>query len=252
MIIRQSLFAATCLLASLAACAQETAQRPDTNGWSAGALALVSNGGYVGDANRSLVVPAVGYEGKQVFFRGLQLGWHAWRQDGLQLDLVVRARMGGFDASDIPIAGLQDRRDSMDVGAVLTWSGDAGKLKFTALTDALNRSGGQQLALDYGYPLTAGRARITPQIGVRWWSSKLADYYYGIRPAEVARGAPAVYQVGSALVPEVGVDVIAPLRGRWSLWGALRYQQLPSAIADSSLVSTSHASTLLLGVSYAF
>jgi outer membrane protein len=252
MSIRRSLFAAACFIGMFPAHAQEVSQRPGTNGWQLGAIALVRNGGYIDDANRTLVVPAVGYEGKHVFFRGLQLGWHAWRQEGLQLDVVAQARLEGFDARDIPIAGLESRRESMDVGAVLTLSGEVGKLEFTALTDALDRSGGQELALSYGYPFTAGRVRITPKVGVRWWSNDMADYYYGIRPGEVARGAPAVYTASSALVPEVGVNVSAPLSRRWALWGALRYQRLPSEISNSPLMSKSSASTLLVGLSYAF
>lgn len=252
MTIRRPLFAAACFLGMSFAHAQEPAQRPATTGWSLGAIALVRDGGYIGDVNRSLVVPAVGYEGDHVFFRGLQLGWHAWKDEGLQLDLVAQARLDGFDADDVPIAGLQDRRESMDIGAVLTWSGAGGKLEFTALSDVLGRSGGQELALDYGYPITAGHVRITPKAGLRWWSRDMADYYYGIRAKEVAQGAPSRYDVGSALVPELGVNVIAPLSRRWALWGALRYQRLPSSIADSPLASKSSASTLLVGVSYVF
>lgn len=252
MFIRRSLVAAACFLVALSAHAQDAAQRPAATGWQLGAIALARNGGYIGDANRTLVVPAVGYEGEQVFFRGLQFGWHAWRRQGLQLDIVAQARLDGFDARDIPIAGLQSRRASMDLGAVLTLTGDGGKLEFAALADALDRSGGQELALNYGYPVAAGRVRITPKIGVRWWSRSMADYYYGIRSAEVARGAPALYRVASALIPEVGVHFVAPLGRHWGLWGALRYQRLPAAIADSPLVAQSSASTLLLGVSYAF
>lgn len=73
----------------------------------------------------------------------------------------------------------------------------------------------------------------------------------GVRPREVARGAPAVYRVSSALVPEAGINVIAPLSRRWNLSGALRYQHLPSEISNSPLVSKSSASILLIGV-YAF
>ena len=69
--IRRLLFAAACFLGVLSAQAQGAAQRPDTSGWSLGAIALVRNGGYIGDVNRTLVVPAVGYEGDHVFFRGL-------------------------------------------------------------------------------------------------------------------------------------------------------------------------------------
>lgn len=248
--IRRPVLAAACLLGALSAHAQDAVQRPDATGWRLGVIALVRDGGYIGDVNRSLVVPAVGYEGKHVFFRGLQLGWHAWQHEGLKLDVVAQVRLEGFDAEDIPIESLDDRRDSMDLGAVLTWSGDAGKLEFTALTDALARSGGQELALNYGYPLRIGPTRITPSIGLRWWSHAMADYYYGIRPREVAQGAPAVYAVSGALVPELGVSVIAPLNQRWALWGAVRYQHLPATIANSPLVSKSSASTLLVGVSY--
>lgn len=251
MLDRRLLFAAACFFGMFSAHAQDAAQRPDSNSWRLGAIALVRDGGYIRDVNRTLVLPAVGCEGDHVFFRGLQVGWHAWKRERLPLDVVAQARLDGFEASDIPIAGRQDRRASKDLGAVLTLSGDAGKLEFTALTDALDRSGGQELALDCGFPFTAGRVRITPKFDVRWWSSDMTDYY-GIRAQEVARGAPAVNAISSALVPEVGVNVIAPLSRRWAVWGALRYQHLPSAIADSPLVSKSSASTLLLGVSCVF
>ena len=95
----------------------------------------------------------------------------------------------------------------------------------------------------FRYPLAVGRVRITPKIGVRWWSGDMANYYYGIRPREVARGAPALYTVSSVLVPDVGVNVIAPLSHRWSRWGALRYQHLPSEMADSPLVVKSSTNT---------
>lgn len=252
MSIRRPLVAVACLLGMFSAHAQDAASRPNATGWRVGGIVLVRDGGYIGGTHRTLAVPAVGYEGKRVFFRGLQLGWHAWQRQGMRLDLVAQARLDGFDARDIPIAGLEDRRKSVDAGAVLTLSGDAGKLEFAALTDALNRSGGQELRLDYGYPITVGRMRITPEIGARWWSRKLADYNYGIRPREVARGAPAVYAAGSALVPEAGVNLMLRLNRRWSVLGSLRYQHLPSGIANSPLVSKSNASTLLVGVFYAF
>lgn len=87
---------------------------------------------------------------------------------------------------------------------------------------------------------------------MRYWSSDLADYYYGIDPREVARGAPETYVVGSVVTPEAGLNVVAPLSRRWSLWGVARYQHLPSAVARSPLVSGSSASTLLVGLTYGF
>lgn len=252
MFFRRSLLAAACIFGLLPAHAQDTSGRPYTDAWRVGAIVLVRNGGYIGNVNRTLAVPAIGYEGEHLYFRGLQLGWHAWRREGLRLDFIAQARLDGFDAEKIPIAGLEDRRKSLDIGAVLSFSAAFGKLELTTLADALNRSGGQELVLSYGYPIAAGRVRITPQLGLRWWSHNLADYYYGIRAGEVARGAPAVYTIGDALVPEAGVNVVAPLGRRWSVWSLLRYQHLPAAVADSPLVARSSASTVLMGVTYAF
>lgn len=252
MFARRSLAALACLLVFLPIHAKDASDQVERYDWQLGALALVRNGGYVGDAKQTLVVPAVGYEGQDVFLRGLQAGWHAWQRGGWRLDLIAQARLDGFDAKDIPIAGLEDRRKSIDVGAALSLSGTMGKLEASAVTDALNRSGGQELTVSYGYPFLAGHVRITPQVGVRYWSSNLTDYYYGIDPREVARGAPETYVVGSVVTPEAGLNVVAPLSRRWSLWGVARYQHLPSAVARSPLVSGSSASTLLVGLTYGF
>lgn len=241
-----------CMSCSQAFAAEETTSRRVPRGWQAGGIALVSNGGYAGPSSRQLVVPAAAYEGERVFLRGLQLGWHAWQRDDWRLDLVAQARLDGFDADDIPLDGLRDRRRSMDVGAVLTRSGRQGNLQLTVLSDALSRSRGQELALQYGYPLRFGKWRLTPSLGVRWWSHRLADYYYGIRPAEVADGAPGPYAVPAVLVPEAGFSATAPLGRRWMFWSALKYQQLPGAITDSPLVQRSSASTVLVGVVYSF
>jgi outer membrane protein len=241
-----------CACCSEAFAAGETASRRVPRGWQAGGIALVSNGGYAGSSSRQLVVPAVAYEGERVFLRGLQLGWHAWQRDDWRLDLVAQARLDGFDADDIPLDGLRDRRGSMDVGAVLTRSSRQGNLELTVLSDALSRSRGQELALQYGYPLRLGKWRLTPSLGVRWWSHRLADYYYGIRPAETADGAPGPYAVPAVLVPEAGFNAVVPLGRRWMFWSALKYQHLPAAITDSPLVQRSSASTVLVGVVYSF
>lgn len=240
-----------CMGCSAAVAAEEAASRRAQRGWQVGGMVLASNGGYAGSSSRHLVVPAVAYEGKHAFLRGLQLGWHAWPHDVWKLDIVAQARMDGFDADDIPYDGLRNRGRSMDVGVVLTRSWESGSLELTALTDALSRSDGRELAVQYGHPLRFGRWRITPKLGMRWWSHRLADYYYGIRASEVAKGAAGPYVASSALVPEADLNLAIPLTRRWTLWGALRYRHLPNAITDSPLVKHPSASTVLIGAGHA-
>lgn len=240
-----------CMCCSEAFAADEATSRRVQRGWQVGGIALASNGGYAGSSSRQLVVPAAAYEGKHVFLRGLQFGWHAWQRDTWRLDIVTQARLDGFDAGDVPIDGLRDRQRSLDAGAMLTRSGRLGNVELTALTDTLSRSRGQELAVQYGYPMRFGLWRITPKLGLHWWSHRLADYYYGIDASEVANGAPGPYVAPAALVPEASINLVVPLGRRWTLWSALKYQRLPRAITDSPLVEGSSASTALVGVGYA-
>lgn len=245
--MKSSLFTLTILsLACGSAAAQSPASSPAQKPrWALGLGAAVSDSVYAGEGTRVKPVPLLTYEGERFFWRGIGGGVHLLQQDGLSLDATLSGRMDGIDRKDfgtrelaergINRALLEDRDDGLDLGLAATWRGSMGQLELGLKQDVTSASKGYEASLKYGYPFQWGGARIVPNVGISHMSKKLANYYYGTLPEEVARGV-ASYQPGSAAVPRIGVDVMRPFAGRWMFIGGVSYKKLPSKLSDSPLV----------------
>lgn len=129
--------------------------------------------------------------------------------------------------------------------------GSKGRVSFrvlAALTDALDRSGGQELAARLLWPIAAGRGRISPEIGLRWWSSRLADYSYGVAADEYCAVGGVAYRPGASNLLDVGVSGAQPLGRHWALAGSLRWRELPGSLRDSPLVDGDGEVSVLIGL----
>ncbi|TKS54857.1 MipA/OmpV family protein [Luteimonas yindakuii] len=255
------------LLSAIAfdAAAQAPAAGPsERSPWGIGVAAAVSDSPYAGEGTRVIPIPLLSYEGERFYFRGVTAGWRFVDTATFEFSALAKARFDGFDVDDDLDRGqlarngidadlLEDRKRGLDVGVGMEWSGRAGELQLELLTDATDRSGGQEASLQYGYPLRVGGGVLTPIVGATWWSGDMADYYYGTLREEVARGV-ADYRPGAVTTPHAGVSFFRPLGRTWSLVGSLRYSQLPDAITDSPLVDpgTDGSASMFIGVSRGF
>lgn len=218
--------------------------------WSVAALAIWRDIPYRQADSDLLVVPAVQYEGERAYLRGLRLGWRAAGDRTLGLDLIAQARMDGYDAGDSPfLAGMATRQRSLDAGLAGHWRTAAGDLEASVVSDVLGRHRGQAAHLAWAWPVRRGALLLRPELGLRWWSANLVDYYAGVRPEEARPGRPA-WRGGNALIAEAALGAVLALDRRWSLFGRLGYERLPSAITDSPLIDRDQAVVGLFGVSY--
>lgn len=218
--------------------------------WSLAALAIWRDIPYRQADSDLLVVPALQFEGERAYLRGLRLGWRAAGDRALGLDLVAQARMDGYSADDSPfLSGMATRQRSLDAGVAGHWRGAAGDLEASVVTDVLGRHRGQAAHLAWAWPVRRGPLLVRPELGLRWWSANLVDYYAGVRPGEARPGRPA-YRADSALIAEAAVGAVLALDRRWSLFGRLGYERLPSAVTDSPLIDRDQAVVGLFGVSY--
>jgi outer membrane protein len=80
-------------------------------------------------------------------------------------------------------------------------------------------------------------------------SSRLNDYYYGVRPQEASAERPD-YHVGSALVPEVGLFAAYKVGARWSLLAGATLARFPRAVSDSPIVGHRALHNMQLGALY--
>lgn len=222
--------------------------------WSIGVGVGVGDGHYAGEGTRVMFLPMIGYEGDRFFLRGLGGGFHFLRTDTFSLDGLVRAQPGAFDVSDLSDAALArngvdasllEDRDDFGVAAGLgtDWRLPFGELKFQAVTDATGNDRGQELSIDYVYPLPMGGLMLMPSIGVRWLSADATRYLYGTLDEDEARGV-APYHPGSALLPQVRLGIMRPLSSKWQLFGGAGYTFLPSKISDSPLLEPGNSGSI--------
>lgn len=215
--------------------------------WTLGLAASATDSPYAGEGTRIRPFPLITYDGERIFWRGLFGGVHAVKGDVFTLDVIVAGRFDGFDIKDLGPAELarngvdasllEDRDDGVDVGLGASWEWSGGEIKVRALTDVSDTSSGTEFSAEYSYPFHWGRTIVAPGVGASWMSKDLVNYYYGTLDEEVARGVP-FYQPGSAVVPQLSVNVVRPLGDKWMLFGSVDYEFLPNEITDSPLIDS--------------
>lgn len=221
--------------------------------WTLGLLAIDRDAPYRQLDEDLLVVPLVRYEGERVYLRGLRGGVVLAREGGFEFGAFVQGRGDGYDAKDSPfLAGMDDRDFSLDAGLAASWRVPrVGQLEVSLATDILDRSGGQEAEVSWTGLVRAGGWQILPAVAVKWQSSDMLDYYYGVRADEALVGRP-VYSPGSAIFPELSVLATRPLGERWQLFGRVGHTWLPSEVTDSPLVGEDSRTSLIVGLGYTF
>lgn len=245
------------LLAALLAAPMAQAQAPESDlpeepRWTLGLIAIERDAPYRQLDEDLLVVPLIRFEGERAYLRGLRGGFTLVERGPLEFSAFLQARGDGYEAADSPyLAGMADRRFSLDAGLALGWRVPrVGQFEFSAATDLLDRSGGQELDVSWTGLVRAGKWRLLPSATLRWQSSDLVDYYYGVRPGEALPGRPA-YTGDAALLPELSLLAQRPLGERWQFFARVGHAFLPSEITDSPLVDDDRRTSVILGLGYA-
>lgn len=240
------------LIALLAFASPALAQQPEVPRWTVGALAIDRDAPYRGLDEDLLVVPLLRFEGERAYLRGLRGGLRLHQAGPWELGVFAQARLDGYDAKDSDfLAGMADRRPSLDLGLASTWtSRKLGALELSVAADALDRSGGYEVAASWNGLLRAGDWTFIPSATLRWQDGKMVDYYYGVRAGEAALGRPA-YSPGSALTPEVSLLATRGFATRWNVFALVGHAWLPSQVSDSPIVAGDGSTSLMLGLGYA-
>ena len=231
--------------------------------WGVGLAAILNDSPYAGEGTRVLPIPLITYQGENFYFRGITAGWNFMRTESFELAAITKFRFDGFSVDDLgrkELASnginyklLEDRDIALDAGLGMKWSGEAGEIEIELLADVTDTSGGQEVSIQYGYPIHLGNGMLIPTIGATWMSEDNANYYYGTLDTEVTRGV-INYKPGAATIAQVGFSYFQPIGEKWSLMTSVKYSMLPDEITNSPLVTpdTDGTASVLIGISYGF
>jgi MipA family protein len=238
-------------LALLAASSTASAVDVPSPRWTFGAMVLDRGLPYRGYDESLLVLPLVRFEGERVHLRGLRGSVVLNEQGPFEFSAFLQVRPDGYkaDRSDY-LAGMDDRDSTLDAGLSASYTNPkVGQFELSLGSDVLGRSSGQEAQLEYTIAFNAGGWLVVPKLALRWKSSDLVDYYYGVRSDEALVGR-AAYSPGSAVVPELSVLALRPIGKRWTLFAGAGYSRLPTVITDSPIVDSNRRVTTYLALGY--
>jgi outer membrane protein len=204
---------------------------------------------YVGVDNDVFVFPTITWQIGRVFVRETGLGFQIAGDEHWSVDGFAEWRFEGYDADDSDfLDGMDDRDGTLDAGiAYVRRSETFGKFAFSIGADTLDRHGGYQADITWSKLTSFG----VPSVRVAYYSSSLADYYFGVEANEAAPGRPA-YAPGSSLIWNVNHSIGAPINKNWNWVANVGADFYPSDVSDSPIVDDDYRAYVFLGASYIF
>jgi len=138
--------------------------------------------------------------------------------------------------------GMDKRKTSIDIGGRVIVDTGVGPAVFEATKD-VHKSKGYEVGLKLGgiaphAPHWTGKRQVTisPAVGVRYQSSKVANYYYGVKGSE-ATATRKAYKAKSAVTPFVGLEAQANISPHFSVNADLGVAKRAKSIRNSPLTS---------------
>lgn len=164
----------------------------------------------------------------------------------------LKARPGWNPDDDPLLQGMASRDNSADGYVNALFRSPVVNVSAVFYHDLGNVSNGNAATLRLSHNFWINRiTRITPSIGIEWLSSRLVDFYYGVRPSEARTDRPA-YQGRESVDISAGVTGGYHLTRRWSLLGGVYARRFGSGIHDSPIVTRSVNTLAFFGAGMTF
>lgn len=243
------------------------AQFVTTNEWHFGVAAgvgVATNPLNGGDNFPLVLIPDLHYYGEQVFFDNGRLGYTLAQTPELAVSVITEInpenrffvfwhpsnifmRSNAFADIQISIDQVEKRRWALDGGLDISYFHDNFWFNVAWLHDISQVYKGSRAKASLSYMLEMGDAQLTSEAGVWYFSSQLADYYYGIQEHD---NWPR-YQLDAAYLPYVKLQFTKPIDNTTQWLASLNYQSYQQ-LADSPLFAQDYALSIFVGVKYAF
>jgi outer membrane protein len=216
-----------------------------------GFMARAERSPYDGAGTRHDFMPIYLYEGRRAYLRSQSLGLKFGEREARRFEIFLRHRFEGHPADRIPerLVAMARREPGIDAGIGGQLGGAWGVAFAELLRDASEASNGAELRLGYRYAARKGALTLRPYALLSLRSAKLNDYYYGVRPEEARADRPA-YEAGFGAMPEVGLQALYRLAGRWQLLAGVSVARMPDTVRASPLVERRTRGNLEFGLLY--
>lgn len=220
--------------------------------WGIGLGGVLEDAGYKDVGSETNFLPVFYIETERFRLVGPSAAFELYSGSDFELSLVGQYRSDGYEAADGDIFnGMEDRDGSVDVGLEAEYETDFGDFELGVLADASGTHKGHEVSLAYSIPFTLSRGVISPYVAYELQSSKLVDYYYGVRESEATAWRP-FYKPGSTNNVEVGINSEWLFGDRHGFVANVSFAKRGREIEDSPLIDSANETSLTLGYVYRF
>lgn len=204
---------------------------------------------------RTYILPLIAVTYRRTFY------WH-FGQAGVfvlrsahhhaRLAIAIKARRG-YDPSISPsLTGMDKRATSLEAGVHGTWFTHATLISYGVFNDISGHSHGSSAQLSLARPISlAPRWHLVPSIAAEWLSTKVVDYYFGVKSSEATPSRPA-YTGAPSTNLRAGLMLNYRLSHDWSLYGGIGYTKLGTGISNSPIVIHKSVAALHIGAGWHF
>lgn len=139
----------------------------------------------------TIPVPIIFWRSHNFFVEGMKAGYTFWQKKSVvRMDIFAAPRFMGYDGDDSAfLDGMRDRKYSLDAGIKARFTMPRACdcfLNLSLATDILSRHDGQEAILSFSKQFKHPYFIIEPSIGLKWQSSNLVEYYYGVQADEIS------------------------------------------------------------------
>ena len=238
-------------LASTAVFAQQNRGAEPPQGFLYGVGVGINQEIYRGYKRRVIPLPLVGYRGEKLSVYGPFVSYELAKANDVSLSAKLAPRFAGYDDSDSDVFVGMKRKSSLDAGLGLQYRIDNWTLDTEVLTDVLGNSNGQEAKVKFSYGMRFGPLQVSPEVGVSYSTSKLVDYYYGVRQSEATADRPA-YRAGDAVNYHTGLALSTPVFFGGMTRLGVEYHWYDNSIANSPLTDRDNGVSAFLAWSRFF
>jgi outer membrane protein len=209
----------------------------------------------------------VAWFGEHWFFDNGDLGLTLIDQDQYTLNLLGRLNsdrvffsktnskfisVNNSFGESVPVeVEVPDRDYAVEAGVEFLADGDWGYLQASAFRDISSTHGGYELFADYSYSVRRQRWLYRPSFGVSWKSSKLNDYYWGVRESEASSVFPA-YRAGEGWNIHARFLTSFQFNTHWAFIAVAEYERMNSEASASPIVEERSVLGMFAGFKYEY
>lgn len=223
------------------------------DGLALGVGAAYSTAIYKGMDDQGSVLPMIQYQNSGFYIQGLEAGYKVVESELVDVSLLLKGRMDGYEADDSDyFTGMDDREMSLDGGVQFSLKlPQKTELSLSWQHDLLDEHQGHETTMTLKTSYGIGKTVFSPFIGASYLSEKLANYYYGVLPEEATADRMA-YEPGEGFTGFAGLSIMHVFDGNWMAMVNLMATGYSDEITDSPIVEEDHRLSAMGGVIYRF